>query len=110
MYRIFCESFENCMNSFNREDARQAIAKPLELITDVDKFDAERGKNSLAYQKLCDTLYYASRNIDRYPRLQAFLWTVSSRGMVPQHFGVSDDADMEEQVKLIHSILKLAYW
>jgi len=110
MYRIFCESYSNYIKNFEQPDIRLDFVEPFKLIVDDVKFKEERQSNSTNYQMLCDLLYYASQNIDRYPRLKAFLWTISSRGMEPQYFGISDNAILEEQVKLLHSFLKLTYW
>ena len=110
MYRIICESYQNYIKNFNESDARYGASEPLSLITDVNKFNEERDKNSNAYQNLCDTLYYASQNVDKYPQMEAFLWTVASRGMTPIYCGVTDAAVLDEQVCLINSFLKLTYW
>ena len=110
MYRVFCDSYDNYIKSFRAPDVRLSIAEPLGLVANVDRFNAARISNSWEYKQLCDLLHYASQNIPRYPRLEAFLWTVSSRGMLPVYFGESDELLLEEQVKLIDSFLKLAYW
>ncbi|MCL1810066.1 MAG: hypothetical protein FWG42_09930 [Clostridiales bacterium] len=110
MYRIFCESYANFTNDFEQFDARLAAAEPLGLIVDVDKFNSAKKGCTEEYKRLCDLLHFASQNIGRYPRMEAFLWTISSRGMLPESYGASDSAVMEEQVKLIDSFLKLAYW
>jgi len=110
MYRIFCESYKNYSMDFDKSDARACVAEPFRLIADVELFDAERKENSMEYKKLCDMLHYASLNTGKYPRMKAFLWTISSRGMSPFHYGVSDEAVLKEQMELISSFLKLAYW
>jgi hypothetical protein len=110
MYRIFCESYNNYIKSFEQPNIRLDFAAPFKLIVDISKFETEQQNNTIDYQTLCDLLYYASQNLDRYPRLKAFLWTISSRGMEPQYFGVTDNAVLEEQVKLLNSFLKLTYW
>jgi hypothetical protein len=110
MYRIFCESYGNYMKDFNHNDTRLKNPVELELISDEVQFKNERAKNSLKYKKTCDLLYCALQNIDKYPRFQAFLWTIESRGMLPEYFGVSDKETMEEQLKIINSFLHLAYW
>ena len=110
MYRVFCESYQNYRSDFERADARFENAEPLALIANPRRFNEERENNTDAYKKLSDILYYAEQNVDRYPRLKAFLWTLSSRDMNPKRFGLVEQALLEEQVKLIHSILRLAYW
>ena len=110
MYRVFCESYQNYIRDFEQADVRLGIADPFKLIVDVDRFNVERQNNTIEYKLLCDLLYYASQNLDKYPRLKAFLWMLSSRGMNPQYFGISDDFVLEEQIKLINSFLRLAYW
>ena len=46
----------------------------------------------------------------RFPKLKAFLWTLDSRNIRAQKYGVSKEEDLEEQTKLVNSFLKLAYW
>lgn len=41
MYRIFCESYHNFINSFDENNYRLEVAKPLELIVDVNKYREE---------------------------------------------------------------------
>ena len=39
MYRIFCESYEYFMNSIDEESYRRKIAKPFELIIDINRYN-----------------------------------------------------------------------
>lgn len=110
MYRIFCESYKNFINSFNENSYRLEIAKPLELIANIDKYKEEEKKESELFKKLCDLLYFMKENIKRFPKLKAFLWTLSSRGINGRKYNVETKEDLEEQAKLINSFLKLAYW
>ena len=110
MYRMFCESYNNFINDFEHNDSRLRISEPFKLITDVEKFKEERENETAQYKKLCDLLYHAEQNLDRYPRLKAFLWTIESRDMIPKYYGVTDNNEMEQQLKLITSFLQLAYW
>lgn len=50
------------------------------------------------------------QNIGRYPKMKAFLWTLDSRNMKGQEYNISSTEELEEQIKLINSFLKLAYW
>ena len=110
MYRIFCESYENYVKSFDEENYRLIISKPLELIADIDKYKEEEKKQSNIYKNLCDLICYMKENIERFPKLKAFLWTLSSRNINGKKYNVAKEEDLEEQTKLINSILKLAYW
>ena len=56
MYRIFCESYDNFINSFNETSYRLKIAKPLELIVNIDKYKEEK-KQSENFKKLCNLFY-----------------------------------------------------
>jgi hypothetical protein len=47
---------------------------------------------------------------EQYPRFNAFLWTIESRGMVGKHYGIVSPEDLQEQAKLINMFLKLVYW
>lgn len=110
MYRIFCESYENFINSIDDESYRIQIAKPLELITNTEKYKEEEKKQSEIYKKSCDLIYFMKQNIVRFPKLKAFLWTLDSRDIKGQKYDVSNEEELEEQTKLINSFLKLAYW
>ena len=79
MYRIFCESYENFLNTFEDENYRLNIAKPFELIVDTEKFEEEKKVQSDLYKKLCDLLTYMKNNIMRFPKFKAFLWTFGYR-------------------------------
>lgn len=110
MYRIFCESYNNFINSFSDDNYRLEVAKPLELLIDLDKYYDEKEKNSMEFKKVCDLMNYMKRNIEKYPKLKAFLWTLESRDINNKPYNVSSEIELEEQSKLINSILKLAYW
>jgi len=110
MYRIFCESYNNFVNSFDENNYRLEVAKPLELITNINKYKEEKKKQSEIYKKLCDLIYYMEENIERFPKIKAFLWTLSSRDIKKKKYNISSINDLEEQTKLVNSFLKLAYW
>ena len=110
MYRIFCESYQNFINSFDTNNYRLEIAKPLELIANVDKYIQEEKKQSEIFKKLCDLIYFMKENVERFPKLKAFLWTLSSRNMNGKKYNIAKIEDLEEQTKLINSFLKLSYW
>lgn len=110
MYRIFCESYQNFINSFDKNNYRLKIAEPFKLIVNIDKYKEEEKKQSEIYKKLCDLIYYVQKNLERFPRLKAFLWTLEARNMSGKKYNVSDIEELEEQAKLINSFLKLAYW
>lgn len=110
MYRIFCESYQNFINLFDEDNYRLKIAKPLELITDINKYTQEEKKQSDLYKKVCDLIYFMKENVERFPKLKAFLWTLSSRNMNGKKYNIVKVEELEEQTKLINSFLKLAYW
>lgn len=110
MHRIFCESYENFVKSFNENNYRLQIAEPLELIVDIDKYRQEEKEQSELFKKLCDLIYFMKENISRFPKLKAFLWTLSSRNINGKKYNIAKVEDLEEQAKLINSFLKLAYW
>ncbi len=110
MYRIFCESYQNFVKSFNEDNARLRIAKPLELIVDVEKYKSEKQKESELYKKLSDLIYFMKNNIKEFPKFKAFLWTLESRNIKPKKYDILKQEELEEQTKLINSFLKLAYW
>lgn len=110
MYRIFCESYKNFMKSIDENSYRVKIAQPFELIIDVDKYKDEEKKQSVLYKKLCDLIYFMKENVNRFPKLKAFLWTLESRDIKAEKYNISNKEELEEQTKLINSFLKLAYW
>lgn len=110
MYRIFCESYQNYIKSFIDDNYRLKISEPLELIVNIDKFNNEKKQCSNIYKKLCDLIYFINENIKRFPNMKAFLWTLESRKIVPKKYNISTKEDLEEQIKLVNSFLKLAYW
>ncbi len=52
MYRIFCESHKNFLNSFNEDSVRLKNSKPIELITNIQKYNEEKEKESELYKKI----------------------------------------------------------
>ncbi|MBP3502645.1 MAG: hypothetical protein J6K42_04110 [Clostridia bacterium] len=110
MYRIFCESYQNFINSMDKESYRIQVSEPLNLIVDLNKYEDEKEKKSDLYKKLCDLINYMYNNVGRFPRLKAFLWTIDSRNIKGKQYNVSKKEDLEEQTKLVNSFLKLAYW
>ncbi len=110
MYRIFVESYKNFISSIDDESYRFKIAKPFELIIDIDKYTFEKEKESELYKKLSDLLYFIEDNINVFPRLKAFLWTLESRNIKGKRYNVSTKEELEEQTKLMNSFIKLAYW
>lgn len=52
MYRVFCESYQNFINSFDENNYRLEISKPLELIVNIDKY-VEEEKNRVNYLRNC---------------------------------------------------------
>ena len=110
MYRIFVESYKNFISSIDNESYRITTAKPFELIIDIDKYNTEKEKESELYKKLSDLLYFIENNINVFPRLKAFLWTLESRNIKGKRYNVSTKEELEEQAKLMNSFIKLAYW
>ena len=110
MYRIFCESYKNYIETFPDDNYRLEISKPLEIICDINKYQYEKNKNSKLYKQLSDLLYFMEKNINIFPKFKAFLWTLSSRDIKPVKYNVSKKEDIEEQLKLVNSFLKLSYW
>ena len=110
MYRIFCESYFNFIDTFSNDSYRLKIAKPLELIVNFDKYTKEKETESILYKKLCDLICFMNNNINKFPKLKAFLWTLDSRNIIYKNYNVSSFDELEEQTKLVNSFLKLAYW
>ena len=110
MYRIFCESYKNFIDSMDKESYRVKVSEPLSLIVNLDKFKKEKYSKSDLYKKLCDLVNFMNNNIQKFPRLKAFLWTIEARNIKGEDFNVSTLDELQEQTKLVNSFLKLAYW
>ena len=114
MYRIFCESFNNYIKEFEQTGAmdeyRYLIALPIKLIIDLEMYETEKTKDSLLYRQVRDLLWFMTNNINKYPKFEAFLWTLESRRITAKYYGVVSQEDLEEQAKLVNMILNLAYW
>ena len=113
MYRVFCESYHNYQSNYTTETNREYRAKivePMELLVDLDRYKHEMASNSTLYMHLGDLLAYMEQNIERYPKLKAFLWTLESRGIKGIKFGIVDNDELEEQTKIINMFLNLQYW
>ena len=114
MYRVFCESYKNYINQYeqgmSKDEYRFIIAEPIKLITDPQIYFLEKQRQSTSYKQLSDLLAYIENNTDKYPKLKAFLWTLESRGIKGENFGITPLNDLEEQVKLVIMFLDLLYW
>lgn len=45
-------------------------------------------------------------NVEKFPKLKAFLWTLDSRNIKTIKYNVFKQEDLEEQTKLVNSFLK----
>ena len=110
MYRIFCESYKNFLNTIEDDSYRLNIARPFELIVNLEKYkDAKRNKIEM-YKRLSDLIAFMQESIDRFPKFKAFLWTLESRDIKGEKYNIETKEELEEQCKLINSFSKLAYW
>ena len=110
MYRIFCESYQNFLKTFDDNNYRLRISEPFELIVNINKYKKEEQKQSEIYKRLCDLISFMKENIGKFPRIKAFLWTLQSRDIEGKKYNIATQEELEEQTKLIQSFLKLAYW
>lgn len=110
MYRIFVESYNNFINSIDKNSYRIKNAKPLELLANINKYNDEKNKQSELYKKVSDLIFYINENKIRFPRMKAFLWTLEARNIKGKKYNVTSDDELEEQAKLVNSFLKLSYW
>ena len=114
MYRVFCDSYKNYISQYekrlSKNEYRFIIAEPIMLIINPQSYFLEKQRQSVIYKQLSDLLAYIENNPDKYPELKAFLWTLESRGIKGENFGITPLNDLEEQVKLIIMFLDLLYW
>lgn len=113
MYRIVCESYENYIKDFQPNDTdsyRYKVMEPFKLITDLDLYRMEKDKNSLDYMKIEDFLFLAKEEMDKYPNIKSFMWSLESRGINGKSFGVLKKEDFQEMMKVLNMFLKLSYW
>ncbi len=114
MFRIFCESYDNYIAQYKdaacQSEYRFKIAQPLKLIKDVDEYETGKRYNTLEYKQLSDLLFYMQEQIETFPKLKAFLWTLESRDIKGYYFGIVPKEDLIEQVKLVNMFLNLLYW
>lgn len=113
MYRIICESYTNYMNDFHEEDKdnfRYQVMVPFGLLLDLEQYKKEKQKESLNYKKLEDFIWFAKKSIQNYPRFKAFLWTLESRDIRGKYYGVLNEEELKEQIKITNMFLRLVYW
>ena len=88
---------------------RYWMAKPLELLFDIDLFNYHKKEHSLWYMNICELVFYMHDNLDRFPKFKAFLWHTEGYGYSFSYFNRHDFKLYEEQCKLLHQILSLIY-
>ncbi|MCX7710734.1 MAG: hypothetical protein N2484_12920 [Clostridia bacterium] len=114
MYRVFCESYENYLRQYDgliqKNEFRYNVIKPFGLIHNVEQYKLEQLQETLLYKQLSDLLFYMTCNLDRYPKMRAFLWTLEARNIKGKYYGVVKKSDLEEQTKLANMFLNLLYW
>lgn len=113
MYRVICESYINYMKDFDKKDKadfRYQIMTPFELLLDLKQYKQEKENETLKYKKLQDFIWFIKKSIENYPNFKALLWTLESREIKGKYYGVLDEEELKEQIKIIHMFLKLAYW
>ena len=110
MYRIFCESYNNFLKTIDGDCYRKKMSEPIGLLTNIDRYNKEKKENTTLYKKSSCLLYFMYQNIKKYPRFKAFLWTLQARNIDGKNYNISKKEDLEEQLKLINSFLKLSYW
>lgn len=72
MYRIFCESYENFIKSFDTNSCRLEVAEPLGLITDVNRYMEEEKRESEIYKKLSDLIIFMQKSIRNISEIKSF--------------------------------------
>jgi len=113
MYRVVCESYINYMNDFDKKDKdnfRYQVMIPLGLLLDLEQYKKEKQKETLNYKKLEDFIWFVKKDIKNYPNIKALLWTLESRGIKGKYYGVLNEEELKEQIKITNMFLRLGYW
>ena len=70
-----------------------------------DLYQEEKEKKSNLYLKTCDLLYYMQKNIKKYPKLKAFIWTLKSRDIVGKQYKIAKKQELEESDKVYYMVI-----
>ncbi|NLN48492.1 MAG: hypothetical protein GX154_05275 [Clostridiales bacterium] len=113
MYRIFCESLDNFF-AFNKDakdgEYRLKIAQPLKALSDIGLYNEWKVKNTDKHKEVNNLIYEINKNINKYPTFSTFSSDLKGYGYESRFTHGFDREVIEEQLKLIDTILKLQYW
>ena len=105
MYKIVCDSYDTYMNSM-ADGYRTNIIKFLSLAKDVHVYETHKKNESIEYKLLSDFLY----QLKNCRKCAAILDELAARGIEGKCYNLISDTDLEEQHKIFHMFLNLAYW
>jgi len=104
MYRVVKESYLSYRDT--TEGYRLSVMKPFGLVTDIDAYNSHKHEETAQYKQLSDFLHHI-----RYcKKCGTILDELQARGIAGKEYGIADSADLEEQHKILHMFLNLAYW
>ncbi|MDQ2085057.1 hypothetical protein RBH29_01215 [Herbivorax sp. ANBcel31] len=110
MYRVFCESFPNMINSLDKNSTRFMVLEPLWLLLTSEQYHIEKELCTERFKKVSTLLHYMETHKDTFPKFKAFLWTLEPRGIYGKYYDVSTEEELSEQAKGVNMILSLMYW
>lgn len=108
MYRIFCESYRAYIDEV--DGVRALNSQCLQLLADETFFVKEKAQCTEKYKQANNLLNYLYLNEKHSPGISSLLWSMDSRGIKPEPAEIKEAEALAEQVKLIKSFVKLAYW
>lgn len=99
MYRIFCVSYQNFINSFDEDSYRLKIARPLELIADVNRYKEESKQSEVFKKKLKTKDEFILDTTIHYPDKETNQVVIMCHGLTS-----FKDGKNSEQLKLAQAL------
>ena len=104
MYRVVCESYD----TFTRDTSgyRREVFDFLRLIKDIDEYNRSKAEETTDYKRLSDFLHH----IGDCRKCRQILDDLEGVGIEGREYGITTADDLDEQHKIMHMFLNLAYW
>ena len=110
MYRFFQHNYSNYIDlNAGSKDYRSTIAKPLELLFDLGKYNIHRHLRDDLFRETNNLIYHMSKKEDHYSRFETFGFDLFLLGYEACQYEEFSDEQVEEQLKLIDLLLGFSY-